>query len=77
MIPNLNIDSIKEILSLLNLSDYLKIFDSRSRPKFGISKESKKMLSAFKENNLIDNYEESSEKEGYYQIKKIKKTKSK
>ena len=76
MIHNLNIDSIKEILSLLNLSDYLKIFDSRSRPKFEISNESKKMLSAFKENNLIDNYEESSEKEGYYQIKKIKRTKS-
>lgn len=76
MIHNLNIDSIKEILSLLNLSDYLKIFDSRSRPKFEISNESKKMLSAFKENNLIDNYEESSEKKGYYQIKKIKRTKS-
>lgn len=76
MMSDLNEDSIKYILTLLNLTDYLKIFDTRSRPKFKIDDENEKLLTAFKENNLIDNYEENSEREGYYQIKKIKRTKS-
>lgn len=61
-------DSIKGILTLLNLTDYLKIFDARSRPKFEINDENEKLLTAFKESNLIDNYEKSPEKEGYYKI---------
>ncbi len=42
---------------MLNLTDYLKIFDARSRPKFEINDENEKLLTAFKESNLIDNYE--------------------
>ena len=72
MIPNLSEDYIKEILTLLNLTDYLKIFDTRSRPKFEINDENEKLLTAFKEANMIDNYEESSEKEGYYKITRPK-----
>lgn len=72
MIPNLSEDNIKEILTLLNLTDYLKIFDTRSRPKFEINDENEKLLTAFKEANMIDNYEESSEKEGYYKITRPK-----
>ena len=68
IIPVLCEDSIKGILTLLNLTDYLKIFDARSRPKFEINDENEKLLTAFKESNLIDNYEESPEKEGYYKI---------
>lgn len=68
IIPVLREDSIKEILTLLNLTDYLKIFDTRSRPKFEINDENEKLLTAFKESNLIDNYEESPEKVGYYKI---------
>ena len=68
IIPVLCEDSIKGILTLLNLTDYLKIFDTRSRPKFEINDENEKLLTAFKESNLIDNYEESPEKEGYYKI---------
>lgn len=59
-------NSIKEFLTSLNLSDYLKIFDTRSRPKFEINDENEKLLAAFKETNMIGNYEESSEKKGYY-----------
>lgn len=73
MIPNLSEDNIKEILTLLNLTDYLKIFDTRSRPKFEINDENEKLLTAFKESNLIDNFEECSEKEGYYKIIRVKK----
>lgn len=72
MIPNLSEDYIKEILTLLNLTDYLKIFDTRSRPKFEINDENEKLLTAFKEANMINNYEESSEKEGYYKITRPK-----
>ena len=68
IIPVLCEDSIKGILTLLNLTDYLKIFDTRSRPKFEINDENEKLLTAFKESNLIDNYEKSPEKEGYYKI---------
>lgn len=68
IIPILREDSIKGILTLLNLTDYLKIFDARSRPKFEINDENEKLLTAFKESNLIDNYEKSPEKEGYYKI---------
>ncbi len=72
MMPDLSEDYIKEMLTLLNLTDYLKIFDTRSRPKFEITDENEKLLIAFKEKNLIDSYEESSEKEGYYKIIRLK-----
>lgn len=72
IIPILREDSIKGILTLLNLTDYLKIFDARSRPKFEINDENEKLLTAFKESNLIDNYEKSPEKEGYYKIIRYK-----
>ena len=72
IMPVLCEDSIKEILTLLNLTDYRKIFNTRSKPKFEINDENEKLLTAFKESNLIDNYEESSEKEGYYKIIRAK-----
>ena len=37
-----------------------------------INDENEKLLAAFKEANMIDNYEESSEKEGYYKITRPK-----
>ena len=67
MMPELDESLIKEILTLLDLTDYLKIFDTRSRPKFEINDENEKLLTAFKENKLIASYE-NSEKEGYYKI---------
>ena len=66
-------DRLKEILTLLNLTDYLKIFDTRSRPRFKINVENEKLLTAFKENNLIDNYQKNPNKEGYYKISRLKK----
>lgn len=71
MMPYINEVSIKEILSLLGLSNYLKIFDANSRPKFEINDENEKLLTAFKENKIIANYD-NSEREGYYKITKIK-----
>ena len=68
IMPELCRDNIKEILTLLSLTNYIKIFDIRSRPKFEINDENEKLLTAFKENNLIDSYQENPEKEGYYKI---------
>ena len=73
MMPNLDESFIKEILTLFDLTDYLKIFDTRSRPKFEINDENEKLLTAFKENKLIASYE-NSEKEGYYKIIRNKPT---
>jgi len=73
MMPNLDESFIKEILTLFDLTNYLKIFDTRSRPKFEINDENEKLLTAFKENNLIASYEDS-EKEGYYKIIRNKQT---
>lgn len=67
MMPDLDESLIKEVLTLLDLTDYLKIFDTRSRPKFEINDENEKLLTAFKDNRLIASYE-NSEKEGYYKI---------
>lgn len=73
IMPELCSDRLKEILTLLNLTDYLKIFDTRSRPRFKINVENEKLLTAFKENNLIDNYQKNPNKEGYYKISRLKK----
>ena len=73
MMPNLDESFIKEILTLFDLTNYLKIFDTRSRPKFEINEENEKLLTAFKENNLIVSYEDSK-KEGYYKILRNKPT---
>lgn len=73
LIPSLNIECIKECLKLLNLKNYLKIFESHSRPRFEINDENDKLLLALKENNLIDDYYENPTMEGYYKISKKKK----
>lgn len=72
IMPELCSDRLKEILTLLNLTDYLKIFDTHSRPKFRINDENEKLLAAFKENNLIDNYQINPKKEEYYKISRLK-----
>lgn len=70
LIPSLNIECIKECLKLLNLKNFLKIFESHSRPKFIINEENEKLLLALKENNLIDDYYENPTMKGYYKIRK-------
>ena len=75
IMPTLSIDYIQEVLASLDLTNYIKIFDTRSRPKFEISDESEKLLTAFKEKGLIYNYEESPDKRGYYKIIRTKPAK--
>ncbi|MBE7725683.1 MAG: hypothetical protein E7244_15090 [Enterocloster citroniae] len=68
MLPTLKKELIKDNLSLLGLTSYLKLFDSRSRPKFEINTTNECLLTAFKENNWIYDYEENPDKDGYYKI---------
>ncbi len=75
IMPTLGNDYIKEVLALLDLTNYIRIFDARSRPKFKINDESEKLLNAFREKGLICNYEECQDKEGYYKIVRVKPTK--
>lgn len=70
IMPTLNIENIKETFNILDLKNYLKIFESHSRPRFKINDENEKLLLALKENNLIDDYYETSKMEGYYKISK-------
>ena len=70
IMPTLNIERIKETFNILDLKNYLKIFESHSRPRFKINDENEKLLLALKENNLIDDYYETSKMEGYYKISK-------
>jgi len=72
MIPDSDDNNIKEALTILELTDYIRIFDTRSRPKFEINDENEKLLTAFKEKDLIYGFEESPEKEGYYKIIRAK-----
>lgn len=78
MIPMLCIDQIKEILNVLNLTNFNKIFDEHSRPRFDISDENKRLLMAFKEKGLIANYEEAQGNSRYYKVirKKLEKKNS-
>uniref|UniRef100_UPI001A9A4AA5 hypothetical protein n=1 Tax=Robinsoniella peoriensis TaxID=180332 RepID=UPI001A9A4AA5 len=75
MIPDLKEAELKEIFQLLNLSEYLKIFDSRTRPRFSINNMNEQRLIALKENNWIRDYEEDANKLGYYKIIKRVATK--
>lgn len=76
IMPTLSVDRIKEILTILKLDNYIKIFTPRTKPRFEINDENEKLLAAFKRNGLIHDYVESSENEGYYSITKAKPSKS-
>lgn len=68
MMPDIDENYIKEILIILNLNEFLKIFDTKSRPKFEINDENEDLLIAFKRKKLIYDFEEIPDKEGYYKI---------
>lgn len=69
LLPNLDGDNCIKYLSILNLFEYLKIFEPRTRPKFEINDTNNKLLTAFTNNNWIENFDE---KDGYYRISRKK-----
>lgn len=74
MMPNLNEDNIKGVFKLLDLSEYIKIFETHSRPRFEINDENKQILFALKQKGLICDYEESKDGfyDGYYKITRLR-----
>ena len=50
-LPYLEEEICKEYLDLLDLVEYNKIFEYRTRPKFEINTTNDRLLTAFKENN--------------------------
>ena len=58
----------KEYLDLLDLVEYNKIFEYRTRPKLEVNITNDRLLTAFKENNWISDFQEDQNKEGYYNL---------
>lgn len=77
MIPIIkeNREYLREILNLLKLNEFIKIFDPRKKPKFEVNNKNEKLLDAFKKNNLIVDYKLNQQNSCYYKI--IKKNKGK
>ena len=71
IMPSLNENTIKEKLTLLNLNEYLDIFDIHRRPKFEINEINEKLLSALKENHFISDYV-VAKNPGYYKVVRFK-----
>lgn len=67
-ISDMNKEMCKEYLEILNLAEYKKIFESRTRPKYEINTTNEKLLSAFKKKGWIYDYENDKDREGYYKI---------
>lgn len=72
IIPSASHDNVKEIVSLIDLKEYSKLFEDRKRTKFKINDENKKLLAAFKMYNLIDDYEVNPNDKDYFKVTKRK-----
>jgi hypothetical protein len=68
LLPILDERKCKEYLDLLDLGEYMKLFEDRSRPKYEINTVNGKLLAAFKEGNWISDFREDQNKVGYYKI---------
>lgn len=73
IMPDLEDNYIKDILLLLDLTNYLKIFDTRSRPRFEVNDENERLLAEFKRNHYLEDFcEENSKKNNYFKIVRTK-----
>ena len=61
-------DPISRMLDTLSLSEYKKIFDKKTRPRFVVNKESKLILDAFEQRGFIANYATDERKPRCYKI---------
>ncbi|MBB6513326.1 hypothetical protein GGQ92_002133 [Gracilibacillus halotolerans] len=76
-LPYLEEEICKQYLDLLDLAEYNKIFERRTRPKFEINTTNDRLLTAFKKSNWISDFEEDQNREGYYKIiRERRKTKN-
>lgn len=70
MIPHIDKTEAHQYLSALNLHEYIKIFDSHSKPKFEINQQSESILDAFVQKTWIFEYVEDDMRPGYYKIRR-------
>jgi hypothetical protein len=67
LVPNLEKSLCKEYLDLLHLGEYKKLFDYNSKPRFEINIINQRLLTAFKDNGWIHDFQEAQERD-YYDI---------
>ncbi|MFS0784943.1 hypothetical protein ABC345_00985 [Shouchella sp. 1P09AA] len=72
ILPKLNEEHRKSYLISLDLAEFNKVFEKRTRPRFKIDYTSKKLLSMFRDINWISHFEEDQNKQGFYKITKMK-----
>lgn len=70
LLPTLNTAKVKQYLDLLGLTDYLKLFEPRSRPRFIINSKNQKILEALKNSNFIYDFEIDLKRDEYYKVTK-------
>ena len=72
LLPEIEIEEAIDYLNRINLSEYVKLFDSHARPKIEESDYDDELLSAFKTRGWITDYYSDSSRPGYYKIQKAK-----
>lgn len=70
MLPYIGQNEACKYLSALNLHEYIKIFDSHSKPKFEMSRQNETILDAFKQKGWIFEYLEDESRPGFYKIRR-------
>lgn len=73
IIPQLSLYKVKEYFKVLNLHNYLKLFEPNSKPSFLKDEMNEKILNVLKKQGLIDSFEINENKNGYYKVKKNRK----
>lgn len=70
LLPNIEKDDVVRYLNDLGLKEYVKIFDSYSKPKFSITESNEELLNAFRGKGWIFEYLEDPDREGFYKIRR-------
>ena len=76
MLPYIGQAEANKYLSALGLHEYVKIFESYSKPKFEINQESENILEAFRTKGWIFEYLEDESRPGYFKIRRNEPRKS-
>lgn len=76
MIPSIDQVYTSKCLLIAGLDEFIKIFDSHSRPKFAINEPNTRLLSAFQQSNWIFEHLEDNTRPGFYKIHRREQKKS-
>lgn len=70
MLPHIGQTEACKYLSALDLHEYVRIFDSYSKPKFEMNQQNKNILEAFRKKGWIFEYIEDESRPGYFKIRR-------